>query len=59
VAEFEGINNSATNIAAMAPISCARMNARTLAGAIPEKLLVNDLAIVTAGFAKDVDAVNQ
>jgi hypothetical protein len=35
------------------------MNAPTSASLIPEKLSVNDRATVTAGLAKDVDAVNQ
>jgi hypothetical protein len=35
------------------------MNHGTSAGRIPEKLSDNDLAMVTAGFAKEVDAVNQ
>ena len=35
------------------------MNMGTSAGAIPEKLFVRARAIVTAGLAKDVEAVNQ
>ena len=35
------------------------MNAGTCSGAIPENVSVKERAIVTAGFAKDVDAVNQ
>jgi hypothetical protein len=41
------------------PQSCAAMNATTPEGAIPAKVSDKDRAIVTAGFAKDVDAVNQ
>ena len=44
---------------ARAPHNCATMNFGTSPGAIPEKLLVSARASVTAGFAKDVDAVNQ
>jgi hypothetical protein len=35
------------------------MNGRTWFGEIPANVLVNDLANVTAGFANEVDAVNQ
>ena len=42
-----------------APTSWATMNIGTSAGAIPEKLFVSARAMVTAGLAKDVDAVNQ
>ena len=35
------------------------MNPGTFSGRIPENVLVNDRAIVMAGLAKDVDAVNQ
>ena len=44
---------------ARAPTSCATMNMGTSPGAMPEKLSVNARATVTAGLAKDVDAVNQ
>jgi len=46
-------------IAANAPINCAAMNPGASAGRMPEKVLVIDRAMVTAGFAKDVEAVNQ
>jgi hypothetical protein len=45
--------------ATTAPASCARMNAGAPAGSIPENESVSDLATVTAGLAKLVDAVNQ
>jgi hypothetical protein len=45
--------------AASMPTSCTAMNAKTLAGAIPEKVSDKERAMVTAGLAKDVDAVNQ
>lgn len=35
------------------------MNGITLAGEIPQKVFVNNLATVTAGLAKDVEEVNQ
>ena len=35
------------------------MKAATPAGAIPAKVSDNDRAIVTAGFANEVEAVNQ
>src|SRR5687768_5860307 len=35
------------------------MNHGASAGRMPEKVFVNDLARVTAGFAKDVEAVNK
>ena len=41
------------------PASCANMNAGTPAGAIPAYVFESDRASVTAGFANDVDAVNQ
>lgn len=45
--------------AVSAPINCDIVKPIMLVGAMPEKLLVNDRAIVTAGLAKEVDAVNQ
>jgi hypothetical protein len=41
------------------PTSCATMNVSTPEGAMPAKVSVNDRAMVTAGLAKDVEAVNQ
>ena len=43
----------------IAPRSWAAMKAGTFSGAIPAKLDVNARATVTAGLAKDVEAVNQ
>jgi hypothetical protein len=43
----------------LAPISWAAMKAGTLPGAIPAKVSLRPRASVTAGLAKDVDAVNQ
>jgi hypothetical protein len=45
--------------AAAIPTSWQRMKAATPAGAIPANVLDSDLAIVTAGLAKEVEAVNQ
>ena len=42
-----------------APAICAAMNAGTDVGAIPAKVSLSDRAMVTAGLAKDVEAVNQ
>jgi hypothetical protein len=54
-----GISHLKRNVAARLPASCARTNARISAGRIPANVSLSDLAMVTAGFAKDVDAVNQ
>src|SRR5215472_4733113 len=43
----------------MAPASCVTMNARTPSGAIPAKVSESERAIVTAGLANEVEAVNQ
>jgi hypothetical protein len=42
-----------------APHSCDTRNRTTWAGAIPAKVLLRDRAIVIAGLANEVDAVNQ
>ncbi len=47
------------NVAKTAAINWAAMNAGMSEGAIPAKLSENPLAMVTAGFAKDVEEVNQ
>jgi hypothetical protein len=49
--------NSAS--ASAAPTPCANTKAGTLEGSIPENVAVKPRAKVTAGFAKEVDAVNQ
>ena len=46
-------------VASTAPTSSARMNHGTWRGSMPEKVSVSDRANVTAGFANDVEAVNQ
>jgi hypothetical protein len=45
--------------AASIPASWEKMKAATPVGAIPAKVSESDRAIVTAGLAKDVEAVNQ
>jgi hypothetical protein len=40
------------------PASCAAMNCTAPEGAIPAKVSDNERAIVTAGLAKEVEAVN-
>ena len=49
----------ATARATVAPASCASTNAGTSTARIPVKVSLRDRAIVIAGFAKDVDEVNQ
>jgi hypothetical protein len=51
-------NQLMTPSPANAPTNCATMNIGPSVGVIPEKLFVSPRAIVTAGLAKDVDAVN-
>ena len=46
-------------VASAAPANCATMKARTPAGAIPAKVFERARAKVTAGFANEVEAVNQ
>jgi len=41
------------------PTSCATINATTPAGAMPAKVSQSERAIVTAGLANEVEAVNQ
>ncbi len=43
----------------MEPAACAQMNPRMSAGRMPANVVVNERAIVTAGLANEVDAVNQ
>ena len=43
----------------MPPENCAAMNSGTSLGRMPANVSLNALAIVTAGFANDVDEVNQ
>jgi hypothetical protein len=41
------------------PTSCAAIKAKTPCGAMPAKLLKLNRVMVTAGFANEVDALNQ
>ena len=59
VRRAEGKSTRAIAQASTAPVSCARINAGASMGRIPEKVLLKERAIVMAGFANDVDAVNQ
>src|SRR5688572_24125102 len=54
-----GTSQRNIRVAAVAPSSCPMTNPGTSAGRMPAKVSVNARAIVTAGFANDVDAVNQ
>ena len=57
---WDCLNNHAINpIAQIAPSSCAPMKPGRSTGRMPEKVLVRERAIATAGFANDVEAVNQ
>ena len=54
-----GTSHRNRSVAAAAPASCAPMNPGTSAGRMPANVSVSARATVTAGFANDVDAVNQ
>ena len=54
-----GQSHTASKVATAAPASCAAMNAGTPPGAMPEKVSDKARAIVTAGLANEVEAVNQ
>jgi hypothetical protein len=54
-----GASQRNRNVAAIAPTSCAVTNGGTSTGRIPVNVSESDRAIVTAGFANDVDEVNQ
>jgi hypothetical protein len=55
----EGTSQRKRTVAAAAPASWARINPGASAGRIPAKVSLADRASVTAGYAKEVDAVNQ
>jgi hypothetical protein len=46
-------------VAVNPPATCVAINPGTSQGRIPTNVLLSVRAIVTAGFAKEVDAVNQ
>jgi hypothetical protein len=54
-----GTSQRKSAVAATPPTICATMNAGASLGRMPANVSVIARAIVTAGFAKDVDAVNQ
>ena len=54
-----GLSHSKTRIPENPPHNCAATNGGTSAGRMPANVSLNERAIVTAGFANDVDAVNQ
>ena len=56
---FGSISQPMHTQATKAPITWAIMKPARLAGLMPEKVFVMDRAIATAGFAKEVEAVNQ
>ena len=60
VVQDSSFNNQAKKmVARIAAPNCTEMNALTSIGRIPANVLENALAMVTAGFAKEVDEVNQ
>ena len=54
-----GASHRKSAVAAAAPASCAAMNPGASAGRIPANVSLAARASVTAGFANDVDEVNQ
>ena len=56
---FEDNSHPKRLVASVAPTTCATMNPGASWGRIPAKVFVKERAMVTAGFANDVDAVNQ
>jgi hypothetical protein len=59
VGESDGHNHRTSQTLAIAPAPWATTNPGTSAGRMPAKVSVRARASVTAGLAKDVDAVNQ
>jgi len=58
-APFLRKSQAIAGVARIATASCTAAKGRTSIGLIPEKLGVKARAMVTAGLAKDVEAVNQ
>lgn len=54
-----GTSHLNRNVAPMAPAICATMKPATSPGLMPANVSLKQRAIVTAGFANDVEAVNQ
>ena len=59
VAFWDGINQPKTMAAITAPKTCDSKNAGASNGRMPENVSVAARAIVAAGLAKEVEAVNQ
>src|SRR2546422_817817 len=59
IADRAGTSQRKSAVASAAPRSCATMKLGTSAGRMPAKVSVSARAMVTAGLAKDVEAVNQ
>jgi hypothetical protein len=57
--ESVGTSQRKRTVAAKAPINCVTIKPGASSGRIPANVSVNALASVTAGLAKEVDAVNQ
>jgi hypothetical protein len=56
---MRGINQRNKEVAQIAPATCAARNPGTSSGRTPANVSVKERATVTAGFANDVEAVNQ
>ena len=54
-----GTSQRNKKVAAIAPDTCAAINGATSIGLIPAKVFEIERAKVTAGFANEVDEVNQ
>ena len=55
----DGTSQRKRRVATAAPMSCARIKPGTSEGRIPAKVSLAARARVTAGFANEVEAVNQ
>ena len=56
---LEGISQRNKSVAASAPSNCTAMKPGVSMGRMPVKVSLIERARVTAGFAKEVEAVNQ
>ncbi len=54
-----GTSHRKSKVAAIAPASCATMNPGASAGRMPANVSEAARAMATAGFANEVEAVNQ
>src|SRR6266481_4694663 len=59
VSGHEGMSQRINTVAAIAPHICAAMKRGTSTGRIPAKVSDTARAMVTAGFANEVEEVNQ